>query len=234
LRERLAALEAENAGLRAFAHTVAHDVKAPAGNLAGYADLLRNLHTTLSEGELRECLDTMRRDALKLNDIVDELLLLAGLCQEKVEIAQVDMGIVVSRALRRLAYRIEDSGAMISLPGTWPEAAGYGPWIEEVWVNYIDNAIEYGGQPPCVEVGAERVNGSSRFWVRDNGAGLTSEQQQRLFFPFTRLEQAHTKGHGLGLSIVRQIVERLGGAVGIESDGVPGRGSAFSFTLPSW
>ena len=69
-----------------------------------------------------------------------------------------------------------------------------------------------------------------RFWVRDNGLGLTPDEQARLFTPFTRLDQVRAKGHGLGLSIVRRIVEKLGGQVGVES--TVGQGSIFSFTLP--
>ena len=69
-----------------------------------------------------------------------------------------------------------------------------------------------------------------RFWVRDNGPGITPEDQARLFVPFTRLGQARVGGHGLGLSIVRRIVEKLGGQVGVESQ--VGQGSVFSFTLP--
>jgi signal transduction histidine kinase len=74
-----------------------------------------------------------------------------------------------------------------------------------------------------------------RFWVRDHGSGLTAEEQARLFIPFTRLFQAGTKGHGLGLSIVRRIVEKLGGEVGVEVgvESEPGSGSAFWFTLPT-
>jgi two-component system sensor histidine kinase/response regulator len=71
-----------------------------------------------------------------------------------------------------------------------------------------------------------------RFWVRDNGPGLSPEQQASLFKPFTRLHQRRAKGNGLGLSIARQIVERLGGQVGVESDGVLGQGSVFCFDLP--
>jgi signal transduction histidine kinase len=67
--------------------------------------------------------------------------------------------------------------------------------------------------------------------VRDNGPGLTPEEQARLFTPFTRLEQVRAKGHGLGLSIVRRIVEKLGGQVGVESE--VGQSSTFSFTLPA-
>jgi signal transduction histidine kinase len=68
--------------------------------------------------------------------------------------------------------------------------------------------------------------------VRDNGGGLSPEEQAELFIPFTRISQANVEGHGLGLSIVQRIVEKLGGTVGVESEGVPGQGSVFSFTLP--
>jgi signal transduction histidine kinase len=70
-----------------------------------------------------------------------------------------------------------------------------------------------------------------RFWVRDNGLGLSPEEQSRLFVPFTKLAQVRAEGHGLGLSIVRRIVEKLGGKVGVRSSGVPGEGCEFSFTL---
>jgi two-component system sensor histidine kinase/response regulator len=100
-----------------------------------------------------------------------------------------------------------------------------------VWANYISNAIKYGGRPPHIELGATaQDDGMVRFWVRDNGAGLTPEEQTRLFIPFTRLDQVQVKGHGLGLSIVRRIVGKLGGQVGVESQ--VGQGSVFSFTLP--
>jgi signal transduction histidine kinase len=105
-----------------------------------------------------------------------------------------------------------------------------------VWVNYISNAIKYGylsGTTPRVELGGRvEPNGMARFWVRDRGAGLQAEEQLRLFAPFTQLSKVHAKGHGLGLSIVRFIVEKLGGRVGVESTGVAGEGSLFYFTLP--
>jgi len=82
-----------------------------------------------------------------------------------------------------------------------------------------------------VELGATpQPDRMVRFWVRDNGPGLTPEEQALLFTPFTRLDQARAKGHGLGLSIVRRIVEKLGGQVGVESE--VGKGSVFTFTLP--
>jgi len=139
----------------------------------------------------------------------------------------------VDQARQRLLHVIQECGADIVLPPAWPPASGYGPWIEEVWANYLSNALKYGGDPPCVELGAiGQPDGRVRFWVRDYGPGLTREQQAHLFVPFARLGRAR-EGHGLGLSIVRRIIEKLGGQVGVESAGVPGQGSLFYFTLPA-
>jgi signal transduction histidine kinase len=139
---------------------------------------------------------------------------------------------IVDEAIKRTAYMADKWDATIVLPEAWPVAVGYGPWIEEVWVNYLSNGIKYGGRPPRLELGANvEGDGMIRFWARDNGHGLTQEEQARLFTPFTRLEQASLKGHGLGLSIVRRIVEKLDGEVGVESQ--VGEGSVFSFVLPA-
>jgi signal transduction histidine kinase len=144
------------------------------------------------------------------------------------------MGRIVSEAQQRLTYMIREYEAELILPGRWPEALGYAPWVEQVWANYMSNAIKYGGIPPRLQLGAtERSDGAVRFWIRDNGPGLSAEEQAQLFTPFTRLDQARATGHGLGLSIVRRIVTRLGGQVGVESEGVSGQGSTFYFTLPT-
>ena len=103
--------------------------------------------------------------------------------------------------------------------------------IEEVWANYISNALKYGGHPPALEAGAEpSTDGMVRFWLRDNGPGVTPQAQARLFTPFPRLRELRVRGHGLGLSIVRRIIEKLGGRVGAES--MPEGGSCFWFELP--
>ena len=129
---------------------------------------------------------------------------------------------------------IEEYQAQIRYPQHWPVALGHAPWIEEVWTNYLSNGIKYGGQPPRLQLGATACSdGMIRFWVRDNGPGLTPEEQAQLFMPFTQLDQARALGHGLGLSIVRRILEKLGGQVGVESEGVPGEGCRFWFTLPA-
>ena len=139
----------------------------------------------------------------------------------------------MGEAYARAEYLIAEMQASVTLPADWPTALGYAPWVEEVWINYLTNACKYGGRPPEIQLGAEALHdGRVRFWVRDNGNGVLPEDHDRLFKPFTRLEQARARGHGLGLSIVRRIIERQGGQVGVISHGVPGEGSEFYFTLP--
>jgi len=232
LRQRVTELEARNRDLESFAHTVAHDLKGLVCNLAGYAEYLQGDHEALHDDEVLKCMGTIRESALKMDNIIDELLLLAGVRHTQATVEPLNMAGIVDEAQSRLAQMVGKHQAEVILPdaAAWPTAIGYAPWVEEVWVNYLSNAITYGGQPPRVELGAKRVNDTARFWVRDNGCGLTLEEQDRLFAPFVRLDQVHTKGHGLGLSIVQHIVEKLGGQVGVES--TRGQGSVFSFTLP--
>lgn len=233
LRRLNAELQARNEDLDAFAHTVAHDLQSPLGVLVGYAEILEQDYEVLPAEDLETYLHSIAQSGRKISNIIDSLLLLAGVRRQKVELRPLDMATIVAEAQQRLASLIREYRPEIILPNAWPEALGYGPWVEEIWVNYLSNAIKHGGNPPRVEVGTQlQLDGMVRFWVRDNGPGLTSQEQSRLFTPFTRLEQVRTKGYGLGLSIVRRIVEKLGGQVGVESEGVRGKGSVFSFTLP--
>jgi two-component system sensor histidine kinase/response regulator len=223
------------AELDAYAHTVAHDLKNPLGSLVGFSDMLETEYTELSDEQLLLCVNTIARSARKMTNIIEELLLLASVRKmEEVKTEPLDMAAVVGEALDRLADMIAGHQAEIITPEVWPAAIGYGPWVEEIWVNYVSNGLKYGGQPPQVEMGGKLLNGPAgqvRFWVRDNGAGLSPDDQARLFTPFTQIHQARAEGHGLGLSIVQRIVEKLGGQVGVESE--EGQGSVFFFTLPS-
>jgi signal transduction histidine kinase len=233
LKQGEEALRRENQELEAFAHTVAHDLKNPLALLTGFAELVRYDHDAMSDQELLEHLQTMVQAGRKMSNIIDELLLLAGVRKTEAETEPLDMASIVLEAQKRLAYLIEERQAEVIVPdaSAWPAALGHAPWVEEVWVNYLSNALEYGGTPPRVELGATaQADGMVRFWVRDNGPGIPPEQQGRLFTPFTQLSQVRTEGHGLGLSIVQRIVEKLHGHVWVQS--APGQGSTFFFTMP--
>jgi signal transduction histidine kinase len=215
----------------------------------GFAQLLESDLGSFTEEELSSYLAIIGKNSRKMIQIIDELLLFSQVRQSGVTVSAIDMHRVVGEACSRLAAMIEEHGAEIKHPDEWPVAVGHEPWVEEVWVNYLSNAIKYGGRPPRIELGAElleseeaeiRDDGGSgsvrsmvRFWVRDNGPGIRAEEQAQLFKPYTRLQPVRAAGHGLGLSIVRRIVEKLGGKVAVESTAIPGEGCVFSFTLPA-
>ncbi len=233
LQQQMIELDARNAELDAFGHTVAHDLKSPTSAIIGFSDLLSTDWQSFTDEQRDSALHSLNHSGHKLNAIIDELMLLSGVRQQQVVPEPIEMVGPVEEALRRSAFAIQQSKAEISLPdrSSWPGALGYAPWIEEVWYNYLSNAIKYGGRPPRIKLGAStQLDGTVSFWVQDNGVGLNPQEQSRLFTPFTRLSQVRATGHGLGLSIVQRIIEKLGGEVGVESQ--PGHGSTFFFTLP--
>jgi signal transduction histidine kinase/uncharacterized protein HemY len=233
LQDEIQAHERLIKDLNAFTHTVAHDLKTPLSIVEGYADLvLLDLETldvpdtALYVLNIRETVETMTR-------IINELLMLANVRQRDVQLSSIQMEDIVARVKTRLAETIKASDAVLVEPDAWPTALGYAPWIEEVWVNYLCNGVKYGGEPPHIELGAEHQDDTIRFWVRDNGIGIPPEKQSQLFTPFNRLGVRIKDGHGLGLALVKRILDKLGGEVGVESSGVPGEGSTFYFVLPA-
>lgn len=221
--------------LDAFAHTVAHDLKSPLHGLIGYASLLADGLDSFSREELIQHLGTIERYGFKMNNIIDDLLLLSSVRSlNEVAIEPIDMALIVEGALARLDYLVDEQQAQVTYSGidTWPRASGYAPWVEQAWVNYLSNALKYGGEPPQITLGADMCDdGFVRFWVRDRGPGITPEDQQRLFRDFSRVGEMKVEGHGLGLSIVQRIIKRLGGTVGVNS--TVGEGAEFYFTLPA-
>jgi len=231
IRNLQKSLQQKNSDLEAFAHSVAHDIKNPVNTIMGYTDILIEDLAATTDSDSLTLLKKIYQASENITNIIDALLSLASINQQSVKMQAIDMSEMIESVQQRLTKMMEDSQAEISKPAEWPTALGYAPWIAEVWTNYISNGLKYGGRPPRLELGATvQENDFIRFWVRDNGKGLTPEQQQQLFVPFTRIGQAQIEGYGLGLSIVQRIVEKCGGQVGVDSQ--VGQGSTFYFTLP--
>jgi len=232
LKDKNSELAVKNEELDAFAHTVAHDLKSPLNHLISLSDFLLETQAKELNAQGQHCIHMMLTMSEKMVSIIDALLLLAGISQQKIELAPLDMATIIQQVQQRLMPLLKQYQGEIILPPHWPTASGYAPWVEEIWANYLTNGLKYGGQPPRLELGALADANMIRFWVRDNGYGLSMQAQSQLFTPFTRLEQvSDEEGHGLGLSIVHRIAERLGGQVGVESQ--EGQGSTFYFTLPA-
>jgi PAS domain S-box-containing protein len=229
-KEAERALKDRNAELDAFAHTVAHDMKGSLAVVMGYSKLLDESVRDLSREMIVDSVREIWKTGVKLNQIVDALLLLSSVSREDAPSLPLDMRMVVAEAMKRLQGVIEDRKAEIEIPPEFPTALGYAPWVEEIWFNYISNALQYGGNPPRVRLGGSiGKDGYAEFRVEDNGPGLPPDEQAAVFSYSRRRRKKH-EGHGLGLTIVKRIVEKLKGHVSVRSGA--GGGSVFTFSLP--
>ena len=229
LSQYVAALQAQNKELKAFAHTVAHDLKLPLNVMVLTSHLITD-KSDLTNEELNSYARQISATVYQMDKIIDNLLLFAKVSNTEVPVEAVDMSVVLENVLERMRPLIKEYQVQIDAPASWPVAIGYGPWIEEVWANYFSNAIQYGGKPPHVELGASlQPDGIARYWMRDNGRGISMRDQEQLFTAYSPVDSTHNSGNGLGLSIARRIVEKMGGQTGCESE--LGKGSLFFFTL---
>lgn len=240
LRKKTAQLELQsqellqqNQELDAYAHTVAHDLKQPVSNLIGASSLLNADKLPMTAEKKRSLLTSIQNSAQKMHAIIDSLLLLSSI--RKNEVAPC-VSFNTKQSALEACKQLEDfaaqRGAHIELSDLWPNAYGYEQWVEEIWSNFLSNAIKYGGDNPRIELGATKAEpGMIKCWVKDYGKGLSEAQQKAIFDNFVRFDQHTAEGHGLGLSIVKRIAEKLGGSTGYDrtDDG----GSVFWFTLPA-
>lgn len=221
----------KNKQLDQVAQVIAHDLNGNINNVVGFSEVLLHSKSSMTEEEKREILGHISSSGRKMSDIIHELLLFARMKREDLEITDLQMSEIVQSAIQRLLFEIDQREAQISLDELKHSAKGYSPWIEEVWFNYISNALKYGGSPPVLSIGSTAVENYVKFWIRDNGHGLSEEDLKLVFEDDNDARLKIVKGQGLGLAIIKNIIEKLGGSVGAES--VPGNGSIFFFTLPT-
>jgi PAS domain S-box-containing protein len=234
-RHHAAQLESSNNELEAYSHTVAHDLKAPLHIVIGYSSLLLSDYNDQLTPEILAHVDQIEIYARKMNDMIENLLLLARLRDAQTALFPVAVLPVVQSAQDRFRQRIDERGVEVTVEPDLPAVMGYGPWLEEVFANLIENAIKYCGpsnpSPRITIRGRTLEDNRVRYEVEDNGLGIAQEHQKHLFEMFTRFHADYTKGAGLGLSIVNRIIRKLGGEVGVVSE--PNKGSTFWFTLPA-
>lgn len=230
-------LEERNEELNAFGYTLAHDLQNILARITGFADIIQNdfrgEQSQLNREQLVRASFLISRNAYKMSSIIDALLLFSSVRSAEVEFTPVCMSAILEEVFDRLADEIDTAKAIITTAKEWPKGVGYAPWIEEVWFNYLSNALKYGGIPPHIELGSHLHNNRKEicFWINDNGHGVNPEFAHNLFRPFKQYNPEAKDGHGLGLSIVARIVERMGGSVGYRTN--PEGGSSFYFTLPA-
>lgn len=223
--------------LRSFNRHVSHDLRGPLGAMSGVARLTMEALARSDTQRAQQLLSLTAHHAENLAQLVSELLALAefdDFVDEPVDLNQVARQALEQLALaRRQALQGADDGALDAIVlAHLPQVRGSAALLRQVFVNLLGNALKFSAdaRQPCIEVGAEPSgNESITVYVRDNGIGFDAADAGLLFQPFRRLHGTQFPGTGVGLNLVKRIVERHGGEVGAEAE--PGRGACFWFSL---
>jgi len=224
-------LEAKNAEQERFLYTVSHDLKTPLISIMGFLALLERDVLGGTEEQVKFDIGRIGHAAEKMHDLLGDLLEYARIGRLVNEPEEVSLGALAREAAETLGDRLQLRGVRVSVDPHLPHVTVDRPRMAEAMQNLIENAVKYmGDQPePRVEIGMRYDNHRRVFFVRDNGIGIDSHYQEKIFGLFEKLNPA-AEGTGVGLTIVKRIIEAHGGSIWVESEGV-GKGSTFCFTL---
>jgi signal transduction histidine kinase len=232
--ERTAKLEASVKSMEELLYTIAHDLRAPNRAVQGYSELLLEDYGEKLDPHARELLRRMKRAATRNDELIRDLLQLGRISNAEVPIEKVDPGRVLAESIQQLEREVDLRHARIRIAPEWPAVLGNPALLKQVFTNLISNAIKYvpQGRDPELHISASRENGRAILRFADNGVGIESDQQKRIFEAFIRLPgNREPAGTGIGLAIVRKAAERMNGRVGLDS--TPGQGTCFWVELPA-
>ena len=221
----------DNARLRGDLLTVAtrisHDLRAPLGGITSTGEILREI---LAEKDPASAalMDSLFTSVDELTRLIKSVSAVTKASAHPRAKGKVRMGEIVSGVLERLESRTLKRRAAIVQPASWPEVDGVDSWLEVIWWNLLANALQHAGDSPQIEFGWREETGKIQFWISDNGPGAPADRRGKLFQPFDSLHEPNSR-QGLGLSVVRRLVELQGGDCGYEAN--PKGGARFFFTL---
>ncbi len=232
--QKIADLEARNAELERYAYTVSHDLKTPLVTIKGFISFLRRDVRAGDHERVEHDLGRISYAADRMQRLLDDLLELARVGRVGNKPRQVPFAEILDEALERVADAIEEREAEILIAPSLPEVYGDKSLLVDVLEKLLDNAVKHVGEQtaPCIEVGTRRRGRQHPgivLFVRDNGPGIHPQYHDKVFRLFERLEPEASEGTGVGLTLVKRIIEFHGGKIWIESSG---RGSTMCFTLP--
>ena len=234
VQDRTAELEAANKELEAFASSVSHDLRTPLRAISGLAEiLLKNPAGDLTP-EVQRCVKLIHRGSSEMDQLIDSIMAFSRLGHHAPVRLPVDLAALCQEVFHDLAGARANRAVTFTVQPLAP-VSGDPALLRQVLVNLLANALKFTrlAEPAVIEVGMARPedSGSPIFFVRDNGVGFDMEQADRLFVMFQRLYHGQEfEGSGVGLAMVRRIIERHGGQVWAEAE--PGVGATFFFTLP--
>jgi len=219
--------------LEHMAETLAHDLKSPGERMEGLSSLLLEKHGGQLDRETTRLLTLIRENGKMLSERIETILEVARVGAKHEAVEAVDPALVISDVLKSRAGELEAKKMRVHVARELPMVPCHRAYLRQVFDNLISNAINFSQDSPNPEIRIEAQMKGERvhFSVSDNGCGILPQNRERAFEPFVRLGSPSAKGTGIGLTIVKRIVELYGGQVWIEPEGPPG--CTVTFTLPA-
>ncbi|MGC9197054.1 MAG: ATP-binding protein [Syntrophobacteraceae bacterium] len=233
LQELVLELSTKNSELESFVYTISHDLKTPIVTIGGFIGALREDFGPSIPREAEGYLDYMSKAGVKMEKLIDDLLEFSRIGRLDDEKVLVSFGEIVREALETLAPNIKSRSIRINVEQNLPEIYCEKNRLVQLVYNLINNAVKYIGEnnpDPRIDIGAQNRDDRWVFYVRDNGIGIEEKYFEKIFHIFERLPSAQNQeGTGVGLAIVKRIVDYHGGRVWVGSQ--PGSGTTFFFTI---
>lgn len=232
LNQQAGELKRSNGDLEQFAYIASHDLQEPLRMVSGFTGLLQRRYAGKLDADADEFIGFVIGGVNRMQALINDLLSYSRVGREDVAAKPVDMQLVVDQALANLQTAIEERSALVSR-GPLPTVLANHGMLVRVFQNLISNALKFcKADRPIVRIAAEQHGAEWVFSVADNGIGIDPQYRDRIFLIFQRLhQQGEYPGTGIGLAVVKRIVERNGGRIWLESE--PGKGTTFFFTLPA-
>lgn len=234
IRQKLISeLESKNAELERFTYTVSHDLKSPLFTIRGFLGYIEQDVLSGDKDRLNKDIQRIADATDKMQQLLNDLLELSRIGRLMNEPRRIHFTSLVHDVVELLHGQIHERGVRLVMHDNLPDVIGDPQRLFEVLQNLVENAVKFmGGQnEPIIEIGTHGTEENKPvFFVRDNGMGVPREQFDRIFGLFNKLDP-QTSGTGIGLALVKRIVEFHGGRIWVESEA--GRGSTFFFTLPT-
>jgi PAS domain S-box-containing protein len=228
-------LKAKNTELEQFTYTVSHDLKAPIITIKGFLGLLEKDALEGNIERVKKDIQRITEGTERMNRLLNELLDLSRIGRIVNPSQEVPFNAIVQDAIAMVQGRLNAGNVKIKLENGLPVVSVDRVRMVQVVQNLLDNSAKFmGGQPePLIEIGTEGkdINGNIIFFVKDNGSGIAAEQLERAFGLFQKLD-TDADGTGIGLALVKRIIEVHGGRTWITSQGI-GHGTTVYFTLPA-
>lgn len=233
-REKLIAnLEAANRELEAFTYSVSHDLRAPLRAIDGFSGMLLNDIAGSLDPESKRKFNVISANARKMGQLIDDLLVLSRTQRATLSMSAVDMNLLVHDVWEELWAGDPDRKIELRV-GDLPQAGRDRMLLRQALSNILGNAVKFTRNKDAarIEISGSKSGDFNTYCVRDNGVGFDMRYYDKLFEVFRRLHsEKEYEGTGVGLAIVKKIIERHGGS--IFAEGKPGEGAAFYFTLPA-